>query len=506
MAKKIMIQGTMSNAGKSLIAAGLCRIFRQDGLRTAPFKSQNMALNSFVTPEGLEIGRAQAVQAEAAGVSPTADMNPILLKPTSHTGSQVIVHGIPLGDMSAREYFRKKRDLIPEVMASFRRLEEAFDVIVIEGAGSPAEINLRQDDIVNMGLAELVDSPVLLAGDIDRGGVFAQLYGTVMLLEERERRRIGGLLINKFRGDSSLLDSGITKIEELLGIPVLGLIPMADIDIDDEDSLSSRLAVHSGNRAAASGCADIAVIRLPRLSNFTDFHALEIMPGLSVRYVDREAQLGSPDMVILPGTKNTVEDFIWPRETGLENRILGLARKGTPVFGICGGFQMMGAELLDPEGTEGGIPGRSLPGMGLIPMRTVFRGEKVRTQDTGHFAEVPGIFAGLTGMPYEGYQIHMGVSECIADEGREGRFLLPEKSGDSKAMCGYARENIYGTYLHGIFDGEGIAAAVEEALCGKAPRGVPDYRAYREEQYDRLADLIRESLDMVRIRKLMGLD
>ena len=507
MAKKIMIQGTMSNVGKSFITTGLCRIFRQDGLRVAPFKSQNMALNSFVTPDGLEIGRAQAVQAEACGIRPSADMNPILLKPSSDIGSQVVLHGVPIGDMSAREYFSRKKSLIPEIMESFRRLDEAYDVIVIEGAGSPAEINLKQDDIVNMGLAKLVDAPVLLTGDIDRGGVFAQLYGTVRLLEPDERAMIGGLIINQFRGDVSLLTPGIGQIEELLHIPVLGVVPHSAADIDDEDSLSERLSnEREGSGDASSAGKDVAVIRFPHISNFTDFHVLELVKGLRVRYVEEADELGKPDLVILPGSKNTIQDFLWMRQTGIERLVRHMAREHVPVFGICGGFQMMGKELHDPEGTEGGVPGRILPGMGLVPIATVFSGEKIQSQVRGHFGAVEGTFCGLSGMAFEGYQLHMGISEYLEDVRPDRYFVLPE-DGPANIALGYAEGNICGTYIHGIFDAPGIAQAVSQILGGAEEKnGGTDYRLYREEQYDRLARILRETLDMGRIRDLMGLE
>ena len=364
-AKCIMVQGTMSGAGKSLLCAGLCRIFRQDGYRVAPFKSQNMALNSYVTADGLEMGRAQVMQAAAAGLEPDVRMNPILLKPSSDTGSQVIVNGEIRGQMTAAEYFRCKRQLVPEVLAAYEGLAAENDIVVIEGAGSPAEINLRAADIVNMGLAQLVDAPVLLAGDIDRGGVFAQLYGTVALLEPEERRRIKGLLINKFRGDVEILRPGLSELEERTGVPVLGVVPYLRVDVDDEDSLSSRLDQKDSPKPI-----DIAVIRLPRISNFTDFAPLESHPALGMRYVERPGELRVPDLVILPGTKSTTADLLWLRETGLEAVILKLAAGGTPVLGVCGGYQMLGEVLEDPDGVEGTLP--SLRGLGLLPCRTVF--------------------------------------------------------------------------------------------------------------------------------------
>jgi len=348
-AKCIMVQGTMSGAGKSLLCAALCRIFAQDGYRAAPFKSQNMALNSHVTRDGLEMGRAQAVQAQAAGVEPDVRMNPVLLKPSSDTGSQVIVLGEVRGHMSAAEYFRYKRQLFPEVLAAYDSLAAEHDVIVIEGAGSPAEINLRADDIVNMGLALRVGAPVLLAGDIDRGGVFAQLYGTVALLQPEERERIAGLVINKFRGDLEILRPGLSLLEEKTGKRVLGVVPYLKVDVDDEDSLAPCLG-----REEAHKPLDAAVIRLPRISNFTDFAPFERYENVSLRYVAGPRDLHQPDLILLPGTKSTISDLRWLRQCGLEAAVLKAASAGTPVMGICGGYQMLGRTIRDPEGVEGG--------------------------------------------------------------------------------------------------------------------------------------------------------
>ena len=351
MAKAIMIQGTASNAGKSLLAAGLCRIFKQDGYKVAPFKSQNMALNSAITPDGLEMGRAQVVQAEAAGVAPDARMNPILLKPTSNIGSQVIVNGVPRGTMPAGEYFHYRKTLIPEVMAAYESLSADYDIIVIEGAGSPAEINLRQDDIVNMGMAKRAHAPVLLCGDIDRGGVFASLYGTVKLLEPDEQELIRGLIINKFRGDVDILRPGLGQLEELTGKPVLGVVPMLDVDVDDEDSLSSRL----GNTGKV-GLVDIAVVRLPRLSNFTDFNPLERMEAVTLRYVTSPRELGYPDLVVLPGTKNTMDDLRWLRQSGMEAAILQHASAGGAVVGIWAAIRCWDRPSPTPTGWRGAAP------------------------------------------------------------------------------------------------------------------------------------------------------
>ncbi len=482
MAKNIMIQGTMSNAGKSLLAAGLCRVLRQEGLRVAPFKSQNMALNSFITAAGGEMGRAQVVQAEAAGIAPDVRMNPILLKPTTDRGSQVIVGGRALGNMDAAAYYRRKKEFIPAVLEAYESLAAEYDVIVIEGAGSPAEINLKADDIVNMGLAKLVDAPVLLAGDIDRGGVFAQLYGTVALLEPEERQRIKGLIINKFRGDPAILRPGLADLERLCGVPVAGVIPYLHVDIDDEDSLTERFSRQEGRRDI-----DLGVIRLPKISNFTDFGPFERYNNVSLRYVGSLRELGNPDMILLPGTKSTIADLLWLRQSGLEAAIQKAAAAGTPVFGICGGYQMLGRSVSDPEGAEA-EKGTQVAGMGLLPVDTVFRGEKRQTQVSGTLNPVEGVLSPLSGMAYQGYEIHMG------------------RSGDAPAILG--RGCVYGTYIHGIFDAPGVADAVLGALCrkkGLSPETLAafDPAAYKERQYDLLAQAVRDNLDMELVHRIL---
>ena len=496
MAKTIMIQGTMSNAGKSLICAGLCRIFRQDGYKVAPFKSQNMALNSFITENGLEMGRAQVVQAEAAGIAPQVEMNPILLKPTNDTGSQVIVNGEVLQNMSAREYFAYKKKLVPEIMRAFHKLEEPYDIIVIEGAGSPAEINLKQDDIVNMGMAKMAKSPVLLVGDIDRGGVFAQLLGTLMLLEEEEKNMVKGLIINKFRGDKTILDPGIQMLEERGGIPVVGVTPYLSVEIEDEDSLTERF---HGRKEA--GLIDIAVIRTPRISNFTDFIALENIKGVSLRYVRDCRELKHPDMIILPGTKNTMEDLLWMRQNGLETEVKKAAAKGTIVWGICGGYQMLGESLSDPESVEAG--GR-IDGMGLLPMETTFVRQKTRTRVNGTFQHVGGILKELSGIAFEGYEIHMGETRGKDMPMSRIKDYVQEKRSED----GLSKGNVYGTYVHGIFDKEEVTTTMIRAIAkhkGIDPdemEGV-DLKAFKETQYDLLADSLRKHLDMKKIYEIM---
>ncbi|MEG0662267.1 MAG: cobyric acid synthase, partial [Anaerovoracaceae bacterium] len=402
MAKAIMIQGTTSNAGKSWVVAGLCRIFKQDGYKVAPFKSQNMALNSFITKDGLEMGRAQVVQAEAAGVEPSVLMNPILLKPTNDTSSQVIVNGEVWEDMSAKEYYQQKKVLVPQVKEAFDTLAAENDIIVIEGAGSPSEINLKENDIVNMYMAKLAKAPVLVVGDIDRGGVFASLVGTMVLFDQSEKDMVKGLLINKFRGDKTILEPGLDILSEKAGKPVLGVIPYLQVDIEDEDSLTERF--HTKDEQAV---IDLAVIRIPRISNFTDFNVFETIKGVGVRYVDKEMDFGNPDMVFIPGTKNTMEDLLWMRQNGIEGRIKQYAAQGNPVFGICGGYQMLGEQLKDPEGVE---HGGTLDGIGLLPSVTTFEKQKIRTRVEGEFCQVKGIFSALSGRPFEGYEIHMGTT------------------------------------------------------------------------------------------------
>ncbi|MCQ2417383.1 MAG: cobyric acid synthase [Oscillospiraceae bacterium] len=485
MAKAIMIQGTMSGAGKSLLTAALCRIFRQDGYRTAPFKSQNMALNSYITADGLEIGRAQALQAEAAGIEPSALMNPILLKPTTDVGSQVIVNGKVLDNMRAAEYFRRKKELIPDIRKAYQQLSEMYDIIVVEGAGSPVELNLKKDDIVNMGLAEMLNIPVLLVGDIDCGGVFAQLLGTCSLLEPHEQSYVKGLIINRFRGDRSLFQDGIDILQQRSGKPVLGVVPYIQHHLEDEDSFSRRLEKNYN-----SGVIDIAVVHFPKISNFSDFDVFSQYQGVSVRYISEAEQIGNPDLLILPGTKSTISDMMWMRETGLEQAILALAQRNIPVFGICGGFQMLGESISDPLSAEcGGI----IKGLGLLPCRTVFQTDKTQKRTNGMFYEINGFFSCLSHAKYYGYEVHLGVTICE-------NALLTESVG-----C-YS-QNIAGCYVHGIFDSEDVCGALIRALY--AAKGLSyhgealDRKAHREQQLDILADIVRKNLDIPKIYQIM---
>lgn len=499
MAKSIMIQGTMSNAGKSIFAAALCRILKQDGYKVAPFKSQNMALNSYVTDCGLEMGRAQVMQAEAAGVVPEAAMNPILLKPTTDVGSQVIVNGKVMGNMKATEYFQHKKELIPVVLSAYEKLDKEYDIIVIEGAGSPAELNLKQDDIVNMGLAKMVDAPVILIGDIDRGGIFAQLIGTVKLLEEDERERIKGLVVNKFRGDRKLFDDGVQILEEKSGKKVVGVVPYMNVDIEDEDSLSSKLENDE------TEMIDIAVIRLPKISNYTDFDVFRQYTGVSVRYVSDVSKLKTPDMIIIPGTKNTIADCIWMRESGLEAAVKQCVSRNIPVFGICGGYQILGMTIEDNQHLEGDSV-QKIRGMELLPIRTVFEEEKRQTKVRGQFKKVEGIFLELAGKEIDGYEIHMGRSISEKEEMIEICEVLSNSqygvrdTGIVAGIDGCNVGNVYGSYVHGIFDNEKISETIVRKLyekkgCEFDGKSV-SREEYKEQQYEKLAEIVRGNIDM----------
>lgn len=536
MAKNLMIQGTMSNAGKSLLAAGILRVLKQDGYRVAPFKSQNMALNSYITKEGLEMGRAQVMQAEAAGIEPQVCMNPILLKPTSDVGSQVIVNGEVKGNYSARDYFKQKKALVPDIMAAYRRLEEQADIVVIEGAGSPAEINLKADDIVNMGMAKLLDAPVLLVGDIDRGGVFAQLLGTVLLLEEEERARIKGFVINKFRGDVKLLEPGPSMLYEKCGIRTLGVIPYLNIRIDDEDSLSEQLSYRKDTDAQNENKPiHIIVIKLPHISNFTDFNPISRFSFVSLQYVELAGQLERAasgmvgaenkgvDLIILPGSKNTIQDMKWLRESGMEAAILKQAAKGSRIMGICGGYQILGEKILDVSGVEGG---GEIRGMGLLSVTTCFKEKKQRSQITGrvcrtvkadmskdgadYFGENASQWQHLQDIQVSGYEIHMG--ESVYGETATGERGTPFSILEDGREDGCVQGRVLGTYLHGIFESTEFTQKMMELLCGDRnldytalSMQLPSYQDFKEAQYDLLAEAVREHLDMEKLYEIIGI-
>lgn len=489
-----MIQGTASDSGKSILVAGLCRIFQQDGLKVMPFKSQNMALNSYITMDGKEMGRAQVFQAEAAGIEPDARMNPVLLKPTSDRKSQVIFNGKVLCDMDAVEYHEFKPQLIEKISTLYQELLQENDVIVLEGAGSPAEINLNSRDIANMGMAKIADAPVILVADIDKGGVFASIYGTVHLLEPEERARIKGIIINKFRGDIALLDPGLKMIEDLTDVPVVGVIPYAQLNIEDEDSV----ALSKVNRLYnTQKDLDIAVIGLSKMSNFTDFKSLESEPDVSVRYVFPNDQLGSPDILILPGSKNTLEDCLYLKKSGLAKEIQRVRDEGKMIFGICGGFQLLGKMLHDPNQVES-VHG-SLEGLGLLETETYFEAEKTTTR----------VEAEIGKEIISGYEIHMGRTE---NHERQHFVHLISANGKTISRNDGAVSSdklVIGTYLHGVFDNSiwrrKLLNQVREAK-GLSPinEAAMPYNEYKNQQYNKLADLIRENIDLDKIYQIMN--
>jgi adenosylcobyric acid synthase len=508
MKKRIMIQGTGSDVGKSVLAAALCRIFKQDGYRVVPFKSQNMALNSYVTPDGKEIGRAQGVQAEACGVDATADMNPILIKPSGSMRSQIVVRGKPLASMEAKSYQYFADQAWEIVKESYRRLEERADLVVIEGAGSPAEINLRKREIVNMRVACWLQAPVLLVADIDRGGVFAQVVGTLELLEPKERDLVAGIVINKFRGDPSLLESGLRWLEERTGKPVLGLIPhLPGLDLEAEDSMALDTRV----RPVTAGREDqlrLAVLRHPHISNFSDFDALENEPDVSLYYVQDAESLGNPDAIILPGSKNVPEDWLHWVRTGLAHRIRERAKQGTSIVGICGGYQMAGEEMADPHGVESNHP--RVKGLGLFPLQTTFLPEKRTLRVEGIVTAGDDVWPALAGLGVKGYEIHMGITTRVPG-GQPGRplFRLAADGEDPREEGWISLDGRqWGTYLHGVFDNDRFRRAWLNVL--RAEKGWPPleltfrYEKKREEAFERLAAHVRQHLDLKRLKRVLG--
>ena len=497
-AKTLMILGTHSNAGKSILVTALCRIFAQEGYRVAPFKAQNMALNAGVTPEGHEIGRATIAQAEAAGVAAHVDMNPVLLKPEGYGRSQVVLNGKHHTHIEAGNWLSLKHYLWEHVAAALDRLRERYDLIIMEGAGSPAEINLKEGDIVNMRVARHAQSPVLLAGDIDRGGVFAALVGTMVLLEPEERELIRGFLINKFRGDTSLLGDGLQMLQErAYNTPTLGVIPyLPDIGIAAEDSVAldevGRSAVTAGSKVI-----DIAVIRLPRIANFDDFDPLINEASVTIRFVERLSDLGQPDAIILPGTKMTLADLDWLNETGLADHIRTMAQSGTEVVGICGGYQILGASLYDPDGSEA-PPGSRATGLALLPIATTFAGDKRTVQVQATLSAASGPLANLNGSPIHGYEIHMGRSEMIDPAISPLCRIITTNGGHADGAIA-ANGRVWGTYLHGLFDNDALRHAWLRHLGWQGDGSLFD----RQRAYNRLADHVREHIDMAALNKIV---
>ncbi len=484
--RPIMFVGTGSDVGKSVINAGFCRIFKQDGLSPAPFKAQNMSLNSFPTPDGLEIGRAQAVQAEACGIECRVEMNPVLLKPTGYMNSQVVLNGKPWANKSAKEYFNgTDRDfLFSESMKAFSRLEKDFNPIVVEGAGSISEVNLWGKDITNMRVAVEKNAATYLIADIDKGGVFGSLYGTLQLLPEEEREQIEGIIINKFRGDISIFEDGIEKLEELCGVPVVAVIPhFRDIYIDDEDSV----VVDKKQFKSVQGKINIAVVLLRQMSNFTDFNALEKFSEINLYYAATSEDLEQADIVIIPGSKNTISDMLFLQKQGMAKAIKNAHEIGKAVYGICGGFQMMGNWIKDPNRVEGEID--ALPGLGILPVETTITEEKITRQCEFQFQS--------SGLTAKGYEIHMGET---TSEKCNPTCLIDGKKSDGY----YLNKKTWGTYIHGIFDNYEIVKTVLEA-SGKSTNSKIDFHQFKEEQYDKLADLIRKNTDLDYIYKSMEL-
>ena len=495
----LMIQGTASSVGKSILCTALCRILYQDGFNVVPFKSQNMALNSFVTREGYEMGRAQVMQAEAAGLEPRVEMNPVLLKPTSDQGSQVVVMGRPLGNMFAMEYFQWKEKLLPVIDDAFGILSREHDIVIVEGAGSPAEINLREKDLVNMGLACRLKAPVLLAGDIDRGGVFASLYGTAALLKPAERELLRGVIINKFRGDRKVLEPGLRQLEDLIKLPVLGVVPFMRLNLDDEDSVTDRFKTRSDNRALK-----VQVVLLPRISNFTDFNPLELYDDVNLTYIGEPDELNSPDLLILPGSKNTIADLQHLRSSGWIEPLNRYVVGGGLLMGICGGFQMLGQKILDPHGVESVSPG--VPGLAYMEFETIMAEEKAtrqvvakwRYRDNNYFTYM------VEDEPITGYEIHMGRTNYKSVK----HPVYVETTGEWEGAVN-AQGNVFGTYLHGIFDNLSWTGKLLNSLRHR--RGLPGtsgfvartYREYKETEYETLAATVRASLDMDKIYRII---
>ena len=496
--RPLMILGSGSDVGKSVTVAGLCRVFRQEGISVAPFKAQNMALNSFITPEGGEMGRAQVVQAMAAGLAPHVDMNPILLKPSSEVGSQVIVHGRVYGNFSAREYYRHKPKLVRKVMESYRRLAAAYDLIILEGAGSAVELNLKKNDLVNFNMARKAGAAVILVADIDRGGIFAATIGSYHLLTPRERRLLAGFIINKFRGDPELFKEGVEIIARRTRRPVFGVLPyMPDLALPEEDSVA--LARKRGAGGGADGCLRLGVVRLPHISNYTDFDPLEQEPGVHLSYLEPGDPVDALDLIVLPGTKNTISDLLYLKETGLFGEIQAYGRRGGRVVGICGGYQILGESVRDPLGVEG-TP-QAAAGLGLLPVATTMAGDKTTTQVRARTPE--------GGPELTAYEIHLGVTEPRGIGGPA--FEITHRNGQPvKVADGWVSPDgrLWGTYLHGLFDNDEFRRGFLKQLARPARDGGPpspalSFRAFQEAQLDRLAEEMRRHLDIPRIRGLL---
>ncbi|HEY4532779.1 MAG TPA: cobyric acid synthase [Fusobacterium sp.] len=491
--KNLMIMGTASGVGKSATVTALCRIFQKDGYRVCPFKSQNMALNSYVTKDGKEMGRAQAVQAEAIGLEPQAWMNPILLKPSNDKKIQIIIEGEAIGNLTGPEYHCFKQTLVPRLTEIYEKIQKQYEISVIEGAGSPAEINMLEEDISNFGMAKIADAPVILVADIDRGGVFASIYGTIMLLKEEDRERVKGIIINKFRGNKEVLEPGFEIIEKLTGVKTLGVVPYADFNLEDEDSLSEKYQSFKFNKH--SNHIKISVIKLKHISNATDMDALSMYEDVEIQFVTERSQLGKEDMIVIPGSKNTIDDLKWLKESGIAAEIMKRAKTETIIFGICGGFQMLGKKVKDPYHIEGEI--EELDALGLFNLETVMEKEKTLVQYKGTLKVQEGMLKDLHNLKIKGYEIHQGITQ--GDE---------ENLTDDDRTVFVNKDNIMATYLHGIFDNkEFTAALLNEIRRKKGLEEVEDisYEEYKRREFDKLEKLVRENVAIDTIYQIMGL-
>lgn len=495
MNSNIMLLGTASSVGKSTIATGICRYFKNKGIKVAPFKAMNISLNSYVTEDGLEMGRAQVVQADACDIKPSAYMNPLLLKPCGDCKTQVIVNGLVYKVMDSYKYKNLNKELKVKVKESYNILSKDYDLIVLEGSGSCAEINLKDSDIANMSMAKMVDAPVILVADIDKGGVFASVVGTLMLLDEDERNLVKGVIINKFRGNSKYFDSARKQLEDIIKIPVLGVMPYVDLDIEDEDSITERLKNKEVNGI------DIAVIRLPHMSNFTDFNPLDIEENVTLRYVSEASEMGKPHVIILPGTKTTIEDLRYIKENGIYDEIISRKSEGTIIFGICGGYQMLGEVLCDEYGVEGDI--KEEVGFNLLRSRTIFKENKTTIQSVGKVTCSGGIFNRILDCKVTGYEIHNGVTV-----GNKNDIFIEDPTGEPLGMIN-KEGNVLGTYLHGIFDNDEFRRLFIQSLIDyfdiyDTIKDSVSYQNYKKSQFDKLVEVMKENLDMKKIEEIIN--
>ncbi len=497
MSKSIMLLGTASSVGKSTIATAICRYFKNKGMRVAPFKALNISLNSYVTEDGLEMGRAQVVQADACEIQPRAFMNPVLLKPSGNMKTQVIVNGKVKCNIDSYKYKELNKELKEVVKDTYKEMSKEYELIVLEGSGSCAEINLKESDIANMYMAKASDSPVILVADIDRGGVFASVVGTIMLLDEEERKRVKGVIINKFRGNMEFFKPAMKQLEEIINIPVLGAMPYFNLDIEDEDSVTERIS----NNSKKNKSLDVAVIRLPYMSNFTDFNALNRLENVSIRYVNTLKEIGKPHLLIIPGSKNTIDDIRFLKEKGLYNEIVNLEKAGTTILGICGGYQMMGTIITDDLGVEG--EKRSEKGFGFLPVTTKFNREKVTKQSSGRI--VSNIIEEFKDIEVWGYEIHNGET-LITNENN----IFIELSNGEIAGAINDKGNVIGTYLHGIFDNGDFIKNFIKSLLTKNNivddfNEISSYKEYKFMELDKLSKILEENINMTKVKEILNI-